>query len=459
MEHISKHLDGQVHMIGIGGSSMSGLASILLEKGYRVSGSDIADSKALDDLRARGAKVYIGHDAKNIEGATIIVNTAAVHEDNPEMMAAREKNLPIIERAILLGQIMAQYKIAIGVSGTHGKTTTTSLASAMLELSGVDPTIHIGGRLDLIDGSTKSGKGDIFITEACEYVESFLKFSPTIGIILNIDNDHLDYFRDIDHIQEAFTRYAALLPKDGALIVNADDKRCMQVLDTVSCNRVTVSLKDKNADWFADNVEFNAAGCGVFDAYYKGEFFSRFALRVPGRHNVLNALCAIAAVHICGVDAAAMQAGFSVCHGADRRFDECGEKNGMRIVHDYAHHPSEIRALIDTAALQHPGRIVAIFQPHTYSRLIKLFDAFSTAFDVADVIIVTDIYAAREANPGTIHPQDLVEALRARGKEAHYLGSFENITKYVVENGREGDLILTIGAGTVEKLNDMILNF
>lgn len=459
MEHISQHIGGQVHMIGIGGSSMNGLASILLEKGYRVSGSDIADSKALDALRARGAKVYIGHDAKNIEGATIIVNTAAVHADNPEMMAAAQKGLPIIERAVLLGQIMAQYKTAIGVSGTHGKTTTTSLASAMLEISGVDPTIHIGGRLDLIDGSTKSGKGDIFITEACEYVESFLQFHPTIEIILNIDNDHLDYFRDIDHIQEAFTRYAALLPEDGALIVNADDARCMEVLSTVNCSRVTVSLQDKSADWYADNVEFNSAGCGVFDAYYKGEFFHRFSLRVPGRHNVLNALCAIAAVHLCGVDAEAMQAGLAVCHGADRRFDECGVKNGMRIVHDYAHHPSEIRALIDTAALQKPGRIIAIFQPHTYSRLIKLFDAFKETFDMADVTIVTDIYAAREPNPGTIHPNDLVEALRARGKEAHYLGGFENIAKYVVENGKEGDLILTIGAGTVEKLNNMILNF
>lgn len=457
MEHINQHRSGKVHMIGIGGSSMSGLASILLDKGYRVSGSDIADSAIIGELRARGVTVHIGHDAKNIEGATLVVYTAAVHPDNPELCAARAAGIPTMERAVLLGQLMAQYEIAIGISGTHGKTTTTSLVATVLELAETHPTIHIGGKLDLIGGSTKSGTGNIFVTEACEYVESFLKFHPTIAVILNIDNDHLDYFHDIDHIQQAFTRYAGLVPAAGSLIVNADDFRCMQVLETAACHKITFAIDNETANWRAVHVEFNESGFASFDVLHDGEFFGRFSLRIPGRHHVYNALAAIAVTHCCGMDAEAMLRGFAAFHGAERRFDLCGVKNGMRIVHDYAHHPSEIRALIAAAALQHPGRIVAVFQPHTYSRLSMLFDDFAAAFDGADETIVTDIYAAREANPGNVHPEALVSAISERGNDCRYIGPFDEIADFVVENGREGDLILTIGAGTIEKLGKMIL--
>lgn len=458
MEHINQHRHGRVHMIGIGGSSMSGLASILLDKGFRVSGSDLTPSPVLKALAARGAQIFIGHDAHNVDGATIVVHTAAVHPDNPEMRAAAQAGIPIMERAVLLGQLMAQYEVAIGIAGTHGKTSTTALTSTILELAGTDPTIHIGGRLDLIDGSTKSGAGNIFVTEACEYVESFLKLKPTIAIILNIDNDHLDYFRDIDHIQMAFTRYAALVPAAGTLIVNADDPRCMQVLESAACHKVTFALENQDATWRADNICFDAQGFASFDVLHDGTLFDRFTLCIPGRHHVYNALAAIAATYCCGIDAAAMHQGFNSFHGAQRRFDLCGVRNGVRIIHDYAHHPSEIRALIDTAALQHPRRIVAVFQPHTYSRLSKLFGDFACAFDAADEIIVTDIYAAREANPGTVHPEALVQAIRARGKDCRYIGGFEQIADYICQSTQPGDLVLTIGAGTIDALGKMILD-
>ena len=458
MEHINQHKNGQVHMIGIGGSSMSGLASILADKGYRITGSDIADSAIIQHLRDRGIPIYIGHTAENITGATVIVRTAAVHDDNPEIIAAREKGIPIIERSVLLGQLMTQYEVAIGIAGTHGKTTTTSMTSTIFELAGVNPTIHIGGVLDLIGGSTKSGDSRFFITEACEYVESFLTLRPNIAVILNIDNDHLDYYKNLDNIQKAFTRYAALVPAAGTLIVNYDDPRCMQVLETAVCRKDSISLESMDANWYAGNISFNENGFASFDVYHHGNLFGHFSIFVPGRHNVYNALAAIAISYRCGLTPKDMDRGFRAFHGADRRFDEAGVKNGMRIVHDYAHHPTEIRATIDAAVLQHPNRVITVFQPHTYSRLINLFDAFTSAFDASDITIVTDVYAARETNPGGMSPKDLVDALNAKGKQAVFISSFEDIASYLVKNGQENDLILTIGAGTIEKLSQIILD-
>nr|WP_243108443.1 UDP-N-acetylmuramate--L-alanine ligase [Maliibacterium massiliense] len=454
---IHAHKDGHVHFIGIGGSSMNGLADILLYNGYTISGSDMSDSPILDALCRKGATVYVGHDAAHIKGATLIVHTAAVHPDNPEMIAAKAAGIPIMDRATLLGQIMAQYPTAIGVSGTHGKTTTTSMLATILELSGLDPTIHIGGQLDLIGGSTKSGSGPYFVTEACEYVESFLKFHPTIAIILNIDADHLDYFRDIDHIQQAFTRFAGLLPQGGALIVNGDDVRALQVAAGVACDVISFGIENTGCTFVAKDISFDAQGHARFRVLHEGALLGDFALSIPGRHNVYNALAAIAAAVRCGLEAPDIARGFARFHGAQRRFEEEGTVGGARVIHDYAHHPREVQTLIETAALQHPRRIFAIFQPHTYTRTKLLFDAFTKAFDAADVVIVTDIYAAREANTGIIHARDLVQALKNRGVDCHYIAAFADIARFIKAQARPGDVVLTIGAGTIEKLAPMLV--
>ena len=453
MEHINQHRSGKVHMIGIGGSSMSGLASILLDKGYRVSGSDIADSAIIGELRARGVTVHIGHDAKNIEGATLVVYTAAVHPDNPELCAARAAGIPTMERAVLLGQLMAQYEIAIGISGTHGKTTTTSLVATVLELAETHPTIHIGGKLDLIGGSTKSGTGNIFVTEACEYVESFLKFHPTIAVILNIDNDHLDYFHDIDHIQQAFTRYAGLVPAAGSLIVNADDFRCMQVLETAACHKITFAIDNETANWRAVHVEFNESGFASFDVLHDGEFFGRFSLRIPGRHHVYNALAAIAVTHCCGMDVEAMQRGFAAFHGAERRFDLCGVKNGMRIVHDYAHHPTELRATLNTAKEMGYKRLIAVHQPFTYSRTKMLMDDFAKVLRAADQVVLLPIMGGREKDDGSVRSEDLAAKLPG----SVVVDGLEGAAAWVRQNAKKGDLVVCMSCGDLYKAADMMV--
>ncbi|MGI6004152.1 MAG: UDP-N-acetylmuramate--L-alanine ligase [Christensenellales bacterium] len=457
MQHIDNFKNGHVHFIGIGGASMSGLADILLDTGYRVSGSDIADGPILEHLRAHGAHVHVGHAAAQVNGAALVVYTAAISRNNPELMAAKREGIPVMDRATLLGQLMAKSPVAIGVSGAHGKTTTTSLIATILELAGKDPTIHIGGYLDVIDGNTKSGRGDCFVAEACEYVDGFLKLRPNIAVILNIDADHLDYFRDIDHIQQSFTRYARLVPKEGCLIVNGDDERAMAVAASVDCGVSCFSLENTACEWYATGIAFDAAGCPSFTVFHHGAEFGRFKLAIPGRHHVYNALAAMAATHICHVTAEDVARGLATFHGAGRRFETMGFCGGARIVQDYAHHPHEVQALLDTAELQRPGRIIAIFQPHTYSRTLNLFDQFTSAFDKADLTIITDIYAAREKDPGTIHARHLVDAIRRCGKQCLYIPAFEDIVSHVKHICRKDDLVLVIGAGTINNLSPMLV--
>jgi UDP-N-acetylmuramate--alanine ligase len=454
--HINHYQGKNIHFIGIGGISMSGLAHILLSNGYRVSGSDMKASPITDHLQEEGVVFHEGHKAQYVEGADLVVHTAAVKDDNPEMVQARKLHIPIIDRATLLGQIMEQYPYAIGVSGTHGKTTVTSIISTIMEQGGMDPTIHIGGELDLIGGTTKAGKGPHFITEACEYVESFLKFRPTIAVVLNIEEDHLDYFRDLDHIYQSFQKYVSLVPPEGYLVGNGDDPLVQRLMKEAQCRTISYGLQP-HCDWTARDVTWNVSGYPSFTAYYKGKEFGRFDLAVPGQHNVYNALASIATVSIFHLPAEKVQKSIHNYRGAHRRFERQGEIDGVTIIHDYAHHPTEIRATLKAASLLPHSRMWCIFQPHTYSRTKKLFDEFLTAFDGTDSLIITDIYAAREKNSWDIHARDLAKAIESAGKHCTYISSFEDIAQYLHTNWHPGDIVLTLGAGDIEGIGKILL--
>jgi len=442
----------QVHFIGMGGISMSGLAHILLGRGFKVSGSDWNDSPLIEALRKQGAVCHIGpHKAENIEGAQAVVYTAAAAADNPELLAAKAKGLPVVERARLLGELMSEYPLAYAVCGTHGKTTTTSMLTTILELCGQNPTAHIGSTLPLIGGATKAGSDKIFVAEACEYKESFLLMLPTVELVLNIDADHLDYYRDIDHIQSAFSAFADKLPGDGLLIVNGEDERCVQVAQASGRRFVRFGMDSSN-DYHTENVSYDDAGNFSFDLMHNGQKLTRVELSVPGRHNVFNALAALAAVlETTDVDPIKAAATLSEYRGAGRRFELEGWFKGARVYHDYAHHPREIEAALSAARLVTKGRLISIFQPHTYSRTKALFDAFAASLSAADLSIVLDIYAAREADPGDINSKMLQQAIEKQGTASLYAQEFSAVSS-LIDSVCEGDTIMIMGAGSVEAL-------
>lgn len=448
----------RIHFIGIGGISMSALAEILKHAGFIISGSDIKSSNITDKLQEKGIKVYIGHNNTNVEGSSVIIFTAAVKEDNPEMIKAKELKLPIIERSTLLGEIMRTYKYSVGVSGTHGKTTTTSMVSMIFIEAGLDPTITVGGELDSIGGNLRLGDSEYFITEACEYVESFLKFYPFAGIILNIDADHLDYFKDLDAIHASFKNYANLISASGFLIANADDERVKDVASSVDCNIVTYGINDKDSEYTAKNILANSKGYMSFDAVYNGKTLGHMQLNVPGIHNVYNALAAIACSISLGASFEHCKTGLAKFGGTKRRFEYKGSFNDVTIVDDYAHHPTEVKATLNAAQDYPHNNVWCIFQPHTYTRTKKLLDEFSMAFDDADKIIITDIYAAREKDTGDIHSRDLVEKLKRRGNEVLYLPNFELIQEYLLNNTQIGDLVITMGAGDIHKVGENLIS-
>ncbi|SET22915.1 UDP-N-acetylmuramate--L-alanine ligase [Natronincola peptidivorans] len=453
---LNEHKIHHIHLIGIGGISMSAIAEVLLSHGYHVSGSDIKDSKLLDKLRNHGADIFIGHAKENIKNPDLVVYSAAIREFNPERIQAKELGIPQVDRAEMLGQIMKRYQKAVAVAGSHGKTTTTSLLSLLMEYADLDPTILVGGELDNIGGNIKIGKSQHFITEACEYVESFLKFFPFIGIILNIDEDHLDYYKDIDHIKNAFRKFARLIPKEGFLIACNDDPQVRDIYEDASCNLVTYGIETV-ADFMATGIVFNEEGHPSFKVTYKGTSFGDFCLSVPGLHNVYNALAAIAASHILGINPRTTEKNIHRYKGIHRRFDVLGEVKGARVIDDYAHHPVEIKATLE-AAMQYPHKkIWAIFQPHTFSRTKALLKDFAKAFDAADHIIITDIYAAREPDDGEVTSKKLVE-LMDPNLNALYMEGFEHIADYIYRNLQPGDLVLTMGAGDVYRIAEALLN-
>lgn len=455
--HIRDYKGRHVHFIGIGGISMSGLAEILHEKGCRVSGSDLQTTPITEGLKNKGMTIYQGHNADNIQGADLIVYTAAVKDDNPELVEAKKRNIPAMDRASLLGQIIETFQTAIGVSGTHGKTTTTSMLALVMHESELDPTILVGGQLDEIGGNVRTGNSGFFITEACEYVDSFLKFRPNIALILNIDRDHLDYFKDIDHIYSSFVKYASLVPKSGHVIGCTDDPLVAKLMGSLDCNTISYGI-DKPADWTAREITFDNRSCASFNAIYKGQSIGRFELKVPGRHNVYNALATIAAARIMGIEAEQIKSSLLKYHGTHRRFERKGTtQNQAVIIDDYAHHPTEIRTTIN-AALNYPhNRLWCIFQPHTYTRTKMLFNDFVEAFEGVDQLIITDIYAAREKDTGEVHSHMLADAIAEKGQNCIYISSFEEITEYVRNHAQPQDLIITMGAGTVYKVAEALL--
>ncbi|MFA6309171.1 MAG: UDP-N-acetylmuramate--L-alanine ligase [Clostridia bacterium] len=446
-----------IHFIGIGGISMSGLAEILHNEGYNISGSDITPSNITDKLEKMNMKVYIGHSESNIKDPNLVVYTAAIKESNPELAKARTLNIPVIDRAALLGEIMRRYPYSVAISGTHGKTTTTSMVTMIMLEANMNPTAHIGGELNAIDGNTRIGGKEYFISEACEYVESFLKFYPYLAVILNIELDHLDYFKDIEHIKSAFLKFAQLVPENGFLIGNADDINTMEVLSKInSCTKFTFGISNEEAEWRAGAIRYNSDGCAVFSVKHNGENMGEVVLCVPGIHNLINALAAIAVCGTLGCDFESIKNGLLKFTGTHRRFEMKYIINNVKVIDDYAHHPSEIKATLLAIKRLTANKVWCVFQPHTYTRTKMLLGDFSNAFGDADNVIVTDIYAAREQDTGIIHSKDLTARLKQNGKNAIYIKEFDRIANHLKENMTPGDIIVTMGAGDIYKVGDIL---
>ncbi len=432
-----------VHFIGIGGISMSGIAKILINNGVRVSGSDISDSDSVLQLRSLGADISIGHCAENITNQDIVVYTSAVHDDNPEIVAAKQKGIKLIDRATMLGLIMKDYKNAISVAGTHGKTTATSMFTYILLEAGTDPTVMVGGKLDGIDGNLRIGKSEYFITETCEYMRNFLKFFPRVAVILNVEEDHLDYYKDIDDIIDAFSSFCSLVPEDGFVVVNKENKNSIEAAKGSKAKVYTFGFKD--ADYSAKNITYSEYGYPSFDIYEGEDLVLHLDLSVVGMHNVLNATaCALAAGKM-GIGPDAIKRGLEAFSGTKRRFEKKGFVNGALIIDDYAHHPTEITATINALKNVNHSSNWCIFQPHTYTRTISLLDEFANALSNVDNVIITDIFAAREKDTGIVHAKDLAQKI----KGAVYIKEFEEIAEYIKKNAKEGDVVLTMGAGNV----------
>ena len=457
MYHIDFHKPLAVHFIGIGGISMSGLAEILLEEGFTVSGSDAKESPLTRTLEQKGATVYYGQRASNIKDSVqVVVYTAAIHPDNPEFACAKEKGLPMLTRAELLGQIMRNYDTPVAVSGTHGKTTTTSMISHILLKGECDPTISVGGILPAIGGNIRVGQSETFLTEACEYTNSFLSFFPKISVILNMDADHLDFFKDIDDIRHSFRKFAELLPDDGALVINADTPEYQKITEGLSCKVITYSLENP-ADYTADHIVYDEFGHASFTVLHNGEELGTCSLKVPGIHNVSNALASVAVGQLLGLSADVILEGLREFTGTDRRFQYKGEIGGVTIIDDYAHHPTEIKATLKAAANYPHKKIWCVFQPHTYTRTKALMPEFAEALTLADHVVLADIYAARETDNLGISSRNLQEEIVKLGTPCEYFPTFDEIENFLLENCTQGDLLITMGAGDVVNIGEQLL--
>ena len=447
----------KIHMIGIGGVSMSGIAEILINFGFQVTGSNNVESDATKKLEKSGIKVFIGHNAQNITDPDVVVYSAAIKQDNIEIVTAKEKNIPIIERADFLGELTRCYKDTITIAGTHGKSTTTSMVALCFLEALKDPSIQVGADIQNINGNYKVGNSEYFIIEACEYVESFLKFSPKSEIILNIDNDHLDYFKNFENIKNAFIKYVKLLPDDGLLVINGDDSNCLELSKYTQATCKTYGINNKNTDFYAVNIVFDNDGFPEFDVYSKSGFYGRIKLSIPGIHNVLNSLATIALCDYYGIKYETIKKALSKFTGAVRRFEFKGKVNNASIYDDYGHHPTEIIATAKALMNKKYNKSWVIFQPHTYSRTKNLMDDFAKALLNFDNIIILDIYAAREKNTYGITSKDLVDKICSLGKQAKYIPDFNECVKYLKDNVKENDIVLTQGAGTVTQIGSMLL--
>lgn len=454
---LSEHKYKHVHFIGIGGISMSGLAEILLSKGYRVTGTDTKyNYPIIKRLESLGAQIYINHHKDNIIGADLIIYTDAISQENEELKAAFESGVETVDRATFLGALMKNYSHSIAISGTHGKTTTTSMLATITNHGILDPTVLLGGQLDEIGGNVKLGSDDYIITEACEYKANILKYFPTTAIILNIDEDHLDYFKDLNHIVDTFVTYAKNLKEDSKLIINIDDPYAERVIKATKANVITFGI-DRECDFKAENIKFTEEGYPTYTLNIKGQELWPVKLQVMGKHNIYNSLAAIATAYIHGIKMEDIIERISLYTGVHRRLELKGFINGVKVVDDYAHHPTEIEATLEAINNTSKGSIYCIFQPHTFSRTKILLDSFSKAFKNADKVIITDIYAAREYDNGEIHSRDLANAVNRKSGNAIYISTFEEIEDYLLKNTKDGDIILTMGAGNVYLIGESIL--
>ena len=440
------------HLIGIGGVSMSSLAEVLKGMGLEVTGSDINEGPNVMALREGGIEVLIGHRAENIRDDTdFIVRTAAVHDDNPEIIEAARRGIPVFERTQAWGAISRGYANSLCISGTHGKTTTTSMCTHILMAAEKDPTVMIGGTLPLLNAGHRVGSGNTIIMEACEYCNSFLSFYPTVAVILNIEEDHLDFFKDLADIQSSFRQFAEKVPEFGSVVANADDRNTMEAVAGIERKVMTFGMS-RSADVYAENIVYYGA-VTEFDVYYRGKLFTDVTLHVPGEHNVKNALAATAASICLGIRPSAVKYGLAGFNGAGRRFEFKGKYNGADVYDDYAHHPGELKALLNAVEKLNYQRTVLVFQPHTYSRTQALFTDFVEQLKRADVVILAEIYAAREKNTIGISSADLA----ARIDGALFCATFTELENVLKELARPGDLILTVGAGDVYKIGENLV--
>lgn len=446
-----------IYFIGIGGISMSGLAEILASRGHQVSGTDVKETAVTKHLQSLGIHINFGHRAENItDDITLVVYTAAIHDDNPELRAAHEKGIRIMDRAHLLGQIMDEYHDSVAVSGTHGKTTTTSMVSEILLAAEKDPTITVGGILPTIGSNLRIGNSPYFVAEACEYFDSFLQFNPFIAIILNVESDHLDYFKTLENIRRSFHAFAQRVPDKGLLVISEKIDHVEELTDGLTCHVETFGLSEK-ANWRAENIVHEADGRNSFDIYHNSAFFTTIHLHIPGEHNITNALAAIAASAFLGAAPEDCVKGLHHYTGTERRFQLKGKKDGITVIDDYAHHPTEIKAALAAAQNVQHNTTWCVFQPHTFSRTRFLFDEFGEAFGDADEIIIADIFAARETDDGTVSAAQLADRIAQTGKSARYVGDFAAIEAYLHEHCKSGDLLMTVGAGDVYKIGENFL--
>lgn len=446
-----------LHFIGIGGISMSGLAEILLKENFHISGSDSKESELTGKLEKLGAEIYYGQRASNIkDGVDAVVYTAAIHPDNPELAAALKQNIPTLTRAELLGQIMENYTQSIAVSGTHGKTTTTSMITHILLEACCDPTVSVGGILKSIDGNIRVGESEFFLTEACEYTNSFLNFYPKYALILNIEEDHMDFFKDLADIRSSFRRFAENVPAQGSVIINGEIENYQEITRDLDCRIITYGLTSSDL-YYADNIIFNTSGCADFTLMHKGTALGRISMNVPGRHNVSNATAACALALEMGISFDNIQSALSHFGGTARRFEHKGTLGGITIVDDYAHHPTEITATLTSAANCEHNRIICVFQPHTYTRTKAFLTEFAQALSLADLVVLADIYAAREQNTIGISSEDLQKELQNLGRECYYFPSFDEIENFLLKKCINGDLLITMGAGDIVQVGEHLL--
>ena len=448
----------KVHFIGIGGISMSSLAEILLSKGMSISGSDTNMSALTKHLESLGATINYVQQASNItDDIDLTVYTAAIDINDPELQASLSKNIPTISRAALLGLIMKSYHNAIGISGTHGKTSTTSMMSHILLAAETDPTIMVGGILNSINGNLRIGHSETMITEACEYTNSFLSFFPTVAVILNVAEDHMDFFKDIDDIRLSFKKYASLVPSHGTVVIGSDIDNVSYFTSDLNCNVITFGSEESSADVTATNITYDEFANGSFDLIRNGQVLTHIDMKVTGLHNIHNALAAAATALALDLPVSAIKEGLESFLGTVRRFEKKGELNGFTIIDDYAHHPDEIKTTLETAKNYPHSKLWCVFQPHTYTRTKAFFDEFIDTLSLADAVVFADIYAAREINTIGISSKDLCDKMISQGKEAYYFPSFEEIEKFLLKNCKKGDLLITMGAGNVVNIGDNLL--